>query len=56
MGSFTKNPPIVRTQARDIEEKSLGNSILINMGIIAVFEDIKILHKIISMGRDAATV
>jgi hypothetical protein len=56
IGSLTKNPPMAKTQAKEDEEKSLGNSILINIGIIAVFEVMKILHRIINMGSEAATV
>jgi hypothetical protein len=56
IGNLTKNPPMAKIQAKEDEEKSLGNSILINIGIIAVFEVMKILHRIINIGSEAATV
>jgi hypothetical protein len=56
IGNLTKNPPMAKIQAREAEEKSLGNSILIYIGIMAVFEVRKILHMVINMGSEAATV
>lgn len=55
-GNFTINPPIVSIHARVIDDTSKGYVNLINDGIKAVFDELKIFSSMINMGRDAATV
>lgn len=56
IGSLTRNPPNVINHAKGTAGKSVGNVIDINIGMWAVFEHIKILHRATNMGREAVTV